>query len=108
MQKKVYQLESQFQSYVKRRLSEIDGLFFFVKEAKSLRGLPDIIGCYKGRFFGWELKRSRSEAQKTTGRIALQRHKLSQIQMAYGIGEIVHPENLEQKLAELLQADPLL
>jgi penicillin-binding protein-related factor A (putative recombinase) len=108
MQKKVYRLESQFQSYVKRRLSEIDGLFFFVKEAKSLRGLPDIIGCYKGRFFGWELKRSKSEASKTTGRIVLQRHKLLQIQQSGGIGEIVHPENLEQCLADLLESDQLL
>lgn len=108
MPKKVYRLESHFQSYVKSRLDQVEGLFYFVKEAKSLRGLPDIVGCYKGHFFAWELKRSKSESNKTTGRIVLQRHKLSQIQKADGIGEIVHPENLEQKLAELLRLGQLL
>lgn len=87
-------------------LKAVDGMFVFSKEAKSLRGYPDIIGCYKGRFFGWELKRSESESRKTTGRIVLQRHILTQVQRAGGIGELVHPDNFEEKLAELLQSDP--
>lgn len=79
-------------------------MFVFTKEAKSIRGLPDIIGCCNGLFFGWELKASESEARKKTGRIALQRHILKLIQRAGGVGEIVHPNNLDDKLTELLLA----
>lgn len=98
-------LESQFQTKVKKLLKD-NGVFCFVKEAKSLRGLPDIIGCYNGRFFAWELKRSAQEARKKTGRIVLQRHILKLIQQNGGIGEIVHPDNLDKKLQDLLQSSP--
>lgn len=99
-------LESKFKQKVMSRLKEVDGMFVFSKEAKSLRGYPDIIGCYQGRFFGWELKRSESEARKQTGRIVLQRHILTLIQQSGGIGEIVHPDNFEEKLSALLQSVP--
>jgi len=85
-------------------LRKQENLFVFTKEAKSIRGLPDVIGCYNGLFFGWELKRSESEARKRTGRIALQRHILKLIRNAGGVGEIVHPKNLDEKLLQLLQA----
>lgn len=98
-------LEKDFQRRVKKKLKEA-GVFHFVKEAKSLRGLPDIVGCYNGRFFGWELKRSAQEARKRTGRIVLQRHILSQIRKHGGIGEIVHPDNLDKKLQDLLRSPP--
>lgn len=94
-------LESTFQKKVKKKLKELDGCFHFTKEALALRGLPDLIGVYKGRFFAWELKRSRQEAAKKVGRIRLQRHILKQIQRAGGIGRIVHPDNLEECLQEL-------
>ena len=100
-------LESKFKKQVMSRLKDLNGLFVFSKEAKSLRGYPDIIGCYRGQFFGWELKRSESEARKQTGRIVLQRHILTLIQQSGGIGEIVHPDNFEEKLAELLQVRPI-
>lgn len=94
-------LEHKFQKQVKKRLNQIPNCWHFTKEALSLRGLPDIIGCCNGRFFAWELKRSEREASKRTGRIVLQRHILGLIRKAGGIGEIVHPENLESKLQEL-------
>ena len=102
---KDHMLESEFQKKVKKILKD-NNVFCFVKEAKSLRGLPDIIGCYKGRFFAWELKRSAQEARKRTGRIVLQRHILSLINKNGGIGEIVHPENLDKKLQDLLRSSP--
>lgn len=79
----------------------MEGCYHFTKEALSLRGLPDIIGCYQGRFFAWELKRDKKEASKKTGRIVLQKHILGLIRKAGGIGEIVHPDNFQQKLKEL-------
>lgn len=101
------EVESKFKRKVMERLQAVDGLFVFSKEAASLRGYPDIIGSYQGRFFGWELKRSLQEAQKQTGRIVLQRHILRLIQLSGGIGELIHPDNFEEKLSELLQSDPI-
>ena len=89
------QLESKFQTKVSNLLKTLgDECFFTVMQAGSIRGLPDIIGCYQGKFFGWELKRSEAEARKTTGRIALQKHRIKKIKKAGGIGEVVYPENL--------------
>ena len=96
------ELEHSFQKKVKKRLQNCEGVWHFTKEALSLRGLPDIIGCYRGRLFAWELKRDHKEASKQTGRIVLQRYILSQICKAGGIGRIVHPDNFEQCLQELL------
>lgn len=95
-------LEHAFQKIVKKRLGEIPGLYHFTKEALAIRGIPDLIGCYKGRFFALELKRSSKEAAKKTGRIALQRYTLGLIRKAGGYAEIVHPDNLEQCLQALL------
>ena len=95
-------LERNFKKRVKQRLDKIPNLYYFVKEAASLRGISDIIGCYNGRFFAWELKRSEKEAQKETGRIVLQRHNIGKVQLAGGIGQVVYPENFEECLEELL------
>ncbi len=100
-------LESAFKEKVKKRLNAVDGLYFFVKEALALRGIPDIIGCYQGRFFAWELKRSYKESRKRTGRIVLQRHIIKLIKKAGGIGEIVYPENFDEKFEELMNKGPL-
>lgn len=97
------QPESIFKDKVMKKLKALDGCFVFTKEAGSIRGLPDIMGCYKGRFFGWELKKSLSDTRKTTGRIVLQRHRLQQIQKAGGHSALVCPENLDESLEDLLQ-----
>ncbi len=95
--------ESQFQKVVKKKLDKVDGLYYFVKEAKAIRGIPDIVGCLRGHFFAMELKKSQSEAQKNTGRIVLQRYTLRQIGLAHGLGYLVHPDNLDEVLADLLK-----
>ena len=98
-------LEHAFQKTVKDRLSNLEGCYHFTKEALAIRGIPDIIGCYKGRFFAMELKRSEKEASKRTGRIVLQRYTLRLIQKAGGFGWMVHPDNLESVLEELLNLE---
>lgn len=95
--------EHKFQRQVKSRLTEIDGLWHFTKEAASLRGIPDIIGVYRGHFFAWELKKNAQETRRRTGRIVLQRYILQQIRKAGGTAEFVCPENFEDKLQELLR-----
>ncbi len=96
-------LEATFKKKVKRKLDAVPDLYYFVKEALALRGIPDIIGCYRGKFFAWELKRSYAETKKKTGRIVLQIHVLNLINKAGGIGCLVCPENLDEKLKELLE-----
>lgn len=75
--------------------------YYHVKEAGSIRGIPDLMVCANGRFFSWELKPSADEAAKTTGRIALQRYTLARISQARGQARLVHPDNLAQHLQEL-------
>lgn len=94
-------LEHKFQKQVKKRLTELPNCYQFTKEAASLRGISDIIGCCNGRFFAWELKKSEEEANKKTGRIVLQRYHIDLVKKAGGIGRIVHPGNLESCLKEL-------
>jgi hypothetical protein len=67
------------------------------------RGWPDLVICYKGKFTAWELKKNKKEANKKSGRIILQQYTLRRIQDAGGIGEIVFPDNFEQKLKDLLR-----
>lgn len=64
-----------------------------VKEAKSLRGYPDILGCVNGRFIALECKRSQSESLHNTGRICLQKKILRDIQRSGGFASFIYPEN---------------
>ena len=103
-------LEKDFKKKVRTKLKHVRGLYFFTKEAMSIRGIPDIIGCTQnGRFFAWELKRSKWEVYyktkkgiKCTGRTALQWHNIKKIRNAGGIAEFVYPENFEEKFGELI------
>jgi hypothetical protein len=78
-------------------------IYWFIKEAGAIRGIPDLIICVDGLFVAWELKRSRDEAEKSSGRIVLQRYTCLRIQRAGGQAEIVHPENLEEMKQKILQ-----
>lgn len=49
------------------------------------RGLPDIIGCYKGLFFGLEVKLPGKEKTLTP----LQAKKLADIRGVGGVGEMI-------------------
>ena len=83
-----------------KKLRAIPNSWFAVKEAKSLRGLPDIYGCVNGRFIALECKRSQSESLHNTGRICLQKKILRDIQRSGGFASFIYPENE----AELLES----
>ena len=95
-------LEKKFHTKVTTSLGNIKGLYFFTKEALAIRGIPDIVGCYKGRFFAWELKRNLPSTLRKTGRIVLQKYTIGLIRRAGGIGEFVCPENFQDNLHKLL------
>jgi Holliday junction resolvase len=52
-------------------------------------GVPDIIGCHKGRFFGIECKAGKG---KTT---ALQEKNIAQIKTTGGLAIVVNEDNIE-------------
>jgi len=83
------------------RLRSIPDLFVFTKEAKAIRGLPDLIGCYRGWFFGLELKRSAEGCNERSGRVVLQKYRGTQIHGALGYFAFVHPDNLEKVLQDI-------
>lgn len=51
----------------------------------QMAGLPDIIGCYQGRFVGIEVKRP---SKKISGVSSIQAHRLKQIKAAGGIAGV--------------------
>lgn len=87
-----------------KRLKNHPGIYVFKKEAAAIRGIADIIGCFQGRFFAWELKSCEAKARLNTGSIVLQRYELEKVRAAGGIGEIVYPENFEEKFEELISS----
>ena len=72
---------------------------WFVKiQQVSIRGIPDLLGCYRGFLFAFELKVGSNKASP------LQAHVIKEILNAGGIARVVTPENLEECIVELLNA----
>ena len=70
--------------------------FFPATGGYGKSGVPDIVGCYKGRFFGIECKAGKN---KTT---ALQDNNLSAIALAGGVAAVVNELNMKD-IEELLR-----
>lgn len=89
--------EAKVKATVKKLLDEM-GIYHFspVQNGMGRAGIPDIIGCYNGRFLGIECKAGKG---KTT---ALQDLELEKIRQAKGFAYVVNENNL-QDLKELLQ-----
>lgn len=90
-----------FNRIVKKQLDSLPNCFWFIKEAKLLRGLPDICGTINGKSFYLELKRSEKEYNRKTGGIALQRLIIQKIQKAGGYASFAYPENWSEVFQEL-------
>lgn len=95
-------LEKNFKKKVISVLKDIDNLYYFVKEAAAIRGIPDLIICYKGRFIAWELKRSEKVASTWRDGHELQKYNIKKICDSGGIARVVYPENFKDSLEELL------
>lgn len=61
--------ENRFKKQAMGAFKNIPHSWFFIKEAGSIRGIPDAIGIVSGRFVALELKKSLTDARKKTGRI---------------------------------------
>lgn len=53
------QSENTIEAQVKKYLGSLDSIWFFKVHGSGYqkKGVPDIVGCYKGRFFAIELKK---------------------------------------------------
>jgi Holliday junction resolvase len=63
------------------------------------RGLPDIVGGYRGRLIGLEVKRPGLDATP------IQQHKLGKIATAGGYADVVHSVEEALKVIEVIDAD---
>jgi hypothetical protein len=92
------QLEAPITKKIMKTLKEIGAFRYKTHGAQDqIRGLPDIICCYRGRFFGLEVKRPGRRATP------LQALTLEQIKLAGGVAGVVH--SVEEAI-ELLQSVP--
>lgn len=84
-----------------KKLKAIPRSYWFSKEAGSIRGISDIIGCINGVFVAIEVKRSLEESKKYSPRNALQDKFLKDILRVGGKAYKVYPENEEVVLDDL-------
>ena len=76
---------------VAKHLKEIGAYYFFPATGGYGRsGVPDIVGCYQGRFFGIECKAGKNT---TT---ALQKLELEKIEKSAGIAMVVNEDNVTE------------
>lgn len=86
-----------------QKLRAIPNSKWTVKEAKSIRGIPDLFGCVNGRHVVLEVKRSEAEARGNTGRIVLQKQFIKETIKAGGYASLIYPECEESILNELYE-----
>ena len=73
---------------------------YFIKEAVSIRALPDIIGVWRGLPFYLEVKRSKDELG--CPRTKLQEYTLKKFEKAGAFASFIYPENVREVLEELI------
>jgi len=82
-------------------LKAIPKSYFFIKEAGSIRGIADILGCVNGTFVALEVKKSLEESKKYSPRNALQDKFLADINKVKGIAYKIYPESEQEILDKL-------
>lgn len=92
--------ESNLTRSILKALQRRGGFWFKVHgHPGQRRGIPDIIGCYKGRFIGLELKVPDRRDKVTE----LQEQVLEEISKAGGVGQVVTSK--EEALRTLEEVD---
>ena len=82
--------EAKVKKKVVAQLKEMGAYYFYpVTGGYGFSGVPDIVGCYKGIFFGIECK---AGSNKPT---ALQDKNLSDIKKQKGIAVVINEENMD-------------
>lgn len=86
--------ETKFKEKVLNRLKEVEGLWYAKIQSVSVRGIPDILICYKGQFIAWELKTDKGSVD------SLQSYTLNNIIKSGGIARVVSPHNIKEAFRE--------
>jgi hypothetical protein len=90
--------ETRFKEKVFDRLDLIPGIYYRKIQQVAIRGTLDLILCYRGKFFAWELKVGDNTLDK------LQAYEANWIKEAGGVARAVTPETLDEAIEELLNA----
>ena len=81
--------EGRVKRVVTRQLKELGAYYFFpITGGYGKSGVPDIIACYRGRFFGIECKAGKNKPT------ALQEKNLRDISEAGGSSTVVNEDNM--------------
>jgi hypothetical protein len=90
-------LESKVKKKVVQQLKLLDAYYFYpVTGGYGRSGVPDIVGCYKGKFFAIECK---AGTNKPT---PLQTLNIEQIILTGGIALVINEENVDTVYSILL------
>ena len=91
--------EAKVKKVVVKQLKELGAYYFFpATGGYGKSGVPDIVGCWEGLFFGIECKAGKNMPT------ALQEKNLRDIRAASGFDLVVNEENMSQVLELLTQA----
>ena len=88
--------EAKVKKVVTKQLKELGAYYFYpATGGYGKSGVPDIVGCYKGFFFGFECKAGKNVATP------LQEKNLAEIKAADGLSLIVNEENMHSVFINL-------
>ena len=87
--------ENSVKSKLIKYLKSFDNLFFYSATAgfMSTGGIPDVVGCYKGKFFAIEVKAPKRRNEKNRGASALQVMQMDKITKAGGFTMVFDGED---------------
>lgn len=93
--------EAKVKKKVAATLKQLGAYYFYpVTGGYGKSGVPDIVGCYNGKFFGIECKAGNNKPT------ALQERNLKEITASEGMAFVVNEDNMHD-IAELLGATPV-
>jgi penicillin-binding protein-related factor A (putative recombinase) len=89
--------EAKVKKKVVQQLKLLDAYYFYpVTGGYGRSGVPDIVGCYKGKFFGIECKAGNNKPTP------LQELNLEQIEKNGGVALVINEENIDSVYSTLL------
>jgi hypothetical protein len=89
--------ETIFKEKLLKKLKEVPNIWVLKTHEIARRGVPDLIICFEGGFYAFELKKDSKESPDP-----LQTYELNTIsQKAKGVTGTLHPENYKKVLTKL-------
>ena len=81
--------EARVKRVVTQQLKVLGAYFFYpVTGGYGSSGVPDIVGCFRGKMFGFECKAGRNKPTE------LQQANLDRIQQCGGIARVINEDNM--------------